>query len=129
MRWSPFSITNPVLNSDIRSEVGARVFKNFVSGLVGLSLVIGIIIFSFILVIAAIQWITAGGDKVAIESAKSKLLNALVGIIILLAVFAILSFIQNFFGVDILAINLSSLKIDTFTGSTPVPTLGPGEIP
>jgi hypothetical protein len=54
---------------------------------------------------------TAGGDKAAIESARSRLGSAFMGLVILLSSFAILKLIENFFGVNILTLDIGVLKI------------------
>ena len=62
--------------------------------------------------IGGIQWMTAGGDKAAIEQARGKVTNALVGLVILFSTFAIILAIETFFGVDILTIDIGVLKIE-----------------
>jgi hypothetical protein len=104
-------ITNPALGSGLQGETGVSFFQRFVPNMVGLAFVIGALIFFFIMVIAAIQWITSGGDKQALESARGKLTNAIVGFVILLLLFVILKIIQEFFGLSILSLDIGPLKI------------------
>ena len=86
-------------------------FQSFVPYLITLGLIIGAVFFLFILIIGAIQWISSGGDKNALEEAKHKITNAIVGIIILFSVFAVLKLIENFFGISILTLDIGSLAI------------------
>ncbi len=79
--------------------------------MIGLGFVIGILIFFFVMIAGAIQWITSGGDKAAIEGARGKIVNAIVGIVILFALFAIIGVIENFFGLDILSLDILSFAI------------------
>jgi hypothetical protein len=104
-------ITNPALGSDLKGKSGVSFFQTFIPNLVGLAFVIGALVFFFVMVIAAIQWITSGGDKQALESARGKLTNAIIGFVILLLLFVILKVIQDFFGLDILSLDIGPLKI------------------
>jgi len=114
---NPDTITNPVLGPKLQGFIGhfgdspAAFFQLFLPKLLTLGLIIGTVIFLFIIIIGAIQWISSGGDKNALEEAKHKITNAVVGIIILFAVFAILKVIENFFGISILALDIGSLVI------------------
>jgi len=63
------------------------------------------------LITGAIQWISSGGDKQALESARNKISNALVGIVILFAVFAIINLIETFFGINIMTLDMGALVI------------------
>ena len=108
-------ITNPTLGTPLQTilenEGGIGFFQRLIPNMVGLSLVIGVIIFFFIMTIGAIQWITSGGDKAAVEAAKGKLTNAFIGIFLLLILFAILKFVGDFVGVEILTLDIGPLKI------------------
>lgn len=101
-------IKNPV---GPQFETGISFFQKFVPSLIGLGLVIGVIIFTFIMLIGGIQWIVSGGDKAAVESASGKVTNAIVGLLILFALFAILKLLETFFGINILTLDIGPLKI------------------
>lgn len=105
------TITNPALGPGLREITGIGFFQKFLPNLLGLSFVIGTLIFFAILIIGAIQWISSGGDKAAIESARGKINNALMGILILFALFALMKFLESFFGINILELNLGPLQI------------------
>lgn len=103
-------ITNPVLGN-LGSKSGIEFFQSLIPNAVGLAFVIGALIFFFIMITAAIQWISSGGDKQSLESARGKLTNALIGVIILFAIFALIKVIQDFFGFSILVLDIGPLKI------------------
>jgi small-conductance mechanosensitive channel len=65
-------------------------------------MVVAVIIVLFILVQSAISWITAGGDSGKVEKARTRMMNALIGLIMLSATIAVMVAIQNFLGVDVL---------------------------
>lgn len=104
-------IYNPALGNNYKNTTGMQFFQKFVPRLLTLGLIIGAVIFFFILVIGAIQWISSGGDKNALEEAKHKITNALIGIVILFSVYAVLKLIENFFGISILTLDIGSLTI------------------
>lgn len=104
-------ISNPSLREEVREMTGLGFFQEFVPNLIGLAFVIGIIVFFFILLMGAIQWMSSGSDKASLESARGKILNALIGIVILLSVFAFLKVIEDFFGINILTLDIGVLKI------------------
>jgi xanthine/uracil permease len=90
-------IKNPVLGG-LGATAGITFFQTFFGKLVAVALIAGSVIFLFMLITGAIQWISSGGDKQALENAKSKVTNAIVGIIILFAIFAVINFVSSFFG-------------------------------
>ena len=52
------------------------------------------------LVYGGVEWLTSGGDKAKLESARAKLTNALIGVAIIAASFAIWKIVLTFFGID-----------------------------
>jgi hypothetical protein len=73
-----------------------------ISALVGLLLILSALMAFFYLILGGISWITSGGDKVAMESARNKITHAIVGLIIVGAAWAVMILIQNFLGVQII---------------------------
>lgn len=60
----------------------------------------GILAFIFI-VIGGIQWITAGGDAKAASAARDRITAAVVGLLVVVAAFAITLILGTLFGIDI----------------------------
>jgi hypothetical protein len=83
----------------------------FVPKLVGLLLVFGALAFFIMFLWGAISWILSGGDKAHVENAKGRITNALIGLILMVAVFAIIGFVEKFFGVNILSIDIGPLLV------------------
>lgn len=104
-------INNPVLGPKLQGKTGLQFFQTFLPNLLTMGLIIGVLFFFFILIMGAISWISSGGDKNALEEAKHKITNAIVGIVILFSIFAILKLIENFFGISILTLDIGSLAI------------------
>jgi hypothetical protein len=63
--------------------------------------VAGLLAFVFLL-IGGLQWITSGGDKQAASAARDRITASLVGLIIIVAAFAITLVIERVFGIRIL---------------------------
>lgn len=61
----------------------------------------GLLAFIFLL-IGGLQWITSGGDKAAASAARDRITASLVGLIIVVAAFAIVLVLENVFGIRIL---------------------------
>ncbi len=61
--------------------------------------------------LGGIQWITSGGDKASVEAARGRVTSGIVGIAILLSVFAVVLAVEYFFGVNLTTFNLEDLKI------------------
>lgn len=110
-RLAQETIQNPALGPNLQGKTGIGFFQSFVPNLVGIAFVIGALVFFFVMIIGAIQWITSGGDKASLESARGKIVNAIVGFIILLAVFALLKVIEDFFAINILILDIGPLQI------------------
>ncbi|OGY16849.1 MAG: hypothetical protein A2785_03735 [Candidatus Chisholmbacteria bacterium RIFCSPHIGHO2_01_FULL_49_18] len=73
-----------------------------IAGAIGAAFIIaGLLVFGY-LVWGGIQWITAGGDKANIESARGRISNALVGLAIIAAAYAVVLLLQYVFGFTIL---------------------------
>lgn len=62
--------------------------------------VVGFLVFIY-LIWGGVEWITAGGDKSKTESARQKITNAIIGLAIVAAAFAISKVLGAFFGVEI----------------------------
>lgn len=76
-----------------------------VSNVIGILSVVAGLVFIFQFLIAGFNWLTAGGDKAKLEQAQQKLMNAVVGLAIVLVAYALISLIGNILGFDILLTN------------------------
>lgn len=84
---------------------------SILQGAIRLILVTAAIIFFFVLVVGGIQWITAGGDKAGTEAARKRITNALIGLAIVFAAWAIISLINLLFGINIFELNIPSFTV------------------
>lgn len=105
------AIRNPLLAPELQGVTGEGYFSLIMPKIVGLVFLFGSLTFFFMLIIGAIAWISAGGDKANLENARGRISSALIGLVVLFATFAIIKLIEQFFHVDILFIDLGPLTI------------------
>jgi len=85
--------------------------NGIISGAVSLVLIVVALVFFFILVLGGLKWVTSGGDEKKVGEARSQITNALIGLAIVFAAWAIMRLIGTVFGIDIF-----KLTIPSFTG-------------
>lgn len=115
---SQAAISNPVIGKLGTSE-GAADGSKFISYTVYLwkvSINLGALAVLFFFIWGAIDWITAGSDSKKTEQARNKITNAVIGLVILVFSFTILSFISKVFFND--NFDILKLEISTQSGGT-----------
>lgn len=80
-------------------------FADVISQILGLLTAIGALWFVFRFITSAISWISAGGDKQGVENARSKMTQAVIGLGITVAAYALIGLVGAFFGIDIINLN------------------------
>jgi hypothetical protein len=73
-----------------------------VSGAISLVLLVVALIFFFTLILGGLKWVMSEGDQKAVEAARNQITNALIGLAIVFAAFAIMKLIGTVFGIDLL---------------------------
>jgi hypothetical protein len=95
-------------------ETAPSTFTKIISGAIGLISMIGIIWFAFVIITGAISIITAGGDKGALEGAKKKITNGLIGLVVVIAGLFVIDLIGYLIGIpDILNFGTLFGKLNT----------------
>lgn len=89
-------------------DTGGSVIGGLISSIVGVVFIFGFLLTLLYLLTGGIQWITSGGDKAGLESARNKITHAIIGLVILGASYAIFTLVGGFFG-----ITLPNIKIPT----------------
>lgn len=90
-------------------------FGKFLAGLIGVMLVIATLLALGQLLQGGISWITSGGDKTALEGSRDRIINALIGLVIVFAAWALYVIILRFLGISLVGdsgmiqLNLPSL--------------------
>lgn len=107
-------LTNPVLPPSLGSgnnEKGVIIIGKLISNIGGLFFVFAFCLTFLYLLTGGLSWLTSGGDKSKLETAKDKITNALVGLVIVAAAYAVFALVGQFLGLDVKA-----LKIPSFGG-------------
>lgn len=126
-------ITNPLAPklSPANQTAGTSQFQSIISAIIGWFLIIAILLFFTYFIVGAIKWITSGGDKNSVESARQTILHALIGLVVVFTLFAIVKIIEGVFGVCILEFSLPTLdQVGAGRSCAPVPApVLPPEVP
>jgi len=104
------ALVAPVYAESITLTNDSSSFKNLenltvsgiISGAISLALIVVALVFFFILVFGGLKWVTSGGDEKKVGEARSQITNALIGLAIVFAAWAIMKLIGTVFGIDIL---------------------------
>ena len=96
----PEGIYNPALDPLIGRGEGVGILNLFLSNFISILLIVGVVVAFIFFIIGAIQWMTAGNDKAKMESARGKVVSAVIGLVVLFAVFAIIKIIGAIFGIE-----------------------------
>ena len=93
-------------NNPIDTVAGAAgTFAKIISNAVALMTIIAFIWFLFSLIIGAIGWLGAGGDKQKLQNSQKQITNALIGLVIVISAI----FLAKIFGI-LLGVNILSIK-------------------
>lgn len=84
------------------SEGALTNLETFLSTIIGVITVIGSIFFIVNFLLAALAWITAGGDSGKISSARDRMVQSVIGLIVVVAGYSIVGLIGSIVGLDIL---------------------------
>ncbi len=109
-----FQIVNPVLTGTLgrgTTQTGLTNAGNLISGLISLFLVIGTVAALLYMILGGVAWIVSDGDKGKLEQARNRILQAIVGLIIVAAAWAVWLLLGRFLG-----INFESIPFPSITG-------------
>lgn len=81
-----------------------------ISGAITLVLILVALVFFFILVAGGLKWVTSGGDEKKVGSARAQITNALIGLAIVFAAWAIMKLIGTVFGIDVFNLTIQSFQ-------------------
>jgi len=105
------NLTNPAFSPQLQALNGTTFIQKFVPAAILMGLTIGVLVFFFNLIVGGIAYINSGGDKGKAEAARSKITNALIGIVVMFAVYMTMTVVGTFFGADFLILNIDKLQI------------------
>jgi vacuolar-type H+-ATPase subunit I/STV1 len=73
-----------------------------ISNLIGFLTVIAGLFFLFYFLIAAINWVTAGGDSGKVQKARDQMVQGVMGLVVVIISYAVVGLIGSVVGIDIL---------------------------
>ena len=126
------ALYNPLIIEPVRSLGGEGYINRIVPILINVGIILCAIAFIVLLIIGGIQYVTSEGDKSKLEGARSKIVNAITGLIILLLLWFILQILNLIFGVNIGGFGPPGFRPPRPTptiGFPPTPTPPPGSTP
>lgn len=103
------NLTPQVYAADQIVDIGGQVTGFFgytcigplVSNSVAVAFIFAAIAFFIFLVMGGVEWLTSGGDKTKIEQAQKRISNAVIGLAIVAASYAVFTLALDFFGIDL----------------------------
>jgi hypothetical protein len=107
-------ITNPAISENIGTGQGSSILGRILGTVINLLLVGGVLTCFLFIILGAYNWIAAGGDKGKLQQAQQSIIQAIVALMILFSVYALMSFLGNLFGINLIELNIPTL---TQTGS------------
>ena len=90
-------------NVDLPGSQARDGFGPFLGGLMTAVMAIAALMVFLYLIWGAIDWITSAGDKSKLEGARNKIMNAIVGLIVLAATTGLFIVIQQFLNICIIS--------------------------
>jgi len=111
------STTSAQIKHDLLKDVQITIPTGFATNvgtlfnaILSLVMLLGALLVFLQLILAGFYWITSGGDKGKVDSARQRLIAAIIGLIILASSFAILTLGLNFLGFESLQEVLENTK-------------------
>ena len=89
---------SPLAGIVAMDQTGAEGLSQFFSNLIALFYSIAAVVLVLMMVWGAFEWLTSGGDKEKVESARKKLINTIIGIVLFAVAFAIIQILGHFTG-------------------------------
>ena len=110
LHWLASPVFAQISRIEVTPPEGAiQDFSPVISGALTIIIAIAALICLVYLIWGGIEWMTSGGEKTAVSAAKAKLTAAFIGLIIVLAAFAIIKLLEYLFGFDILEFEFPKL--------------------
>ena len=78
--------------------------------IVTIAFILAVLVALLFLIWGGIKWITSGGDKGGVEAARSQIIAAIIGLIIVFLAFFILNLVLGLFGLDLFHLKLPTLN-------------------
>lgn len=94
--------SNPPIQFTLTNH-GFTDLGNLITILISLVMAFAGLLFLAYILIGGLGWITSGGDPKAVASARSRITNAFIGLLIVVASYAIILIVEKVFGIRIVS--------------------------
>lgn len=104
---------NDITPGENQTDQGEQVLgqiSNIISRVLGVVTIVAFLWFLLQFIVAGFAWLNSGGDSGKLEEARNRIINAGLGLILIVGVMAIMGLVQAFFGIEF-------LKLESFSGS------------
>ncbi len=93
-------VNPPQQIQNLTNRGGAEGISFFLTNIINLFFAVSGVVFIFMIIFGAFQWMTSGGDKEAVAKARSRITHAIIGIILLSLAFLIITIIGEVTGFE-----------------------------
>lgn len=93
----------PPVNEATGQQLGYSSINDFINKAIQLVFIVAVLGVLVMLIVGAVQWIFSGGNKEAVDGARKRITNALIGLAILAVAFALARVAGQFLGFDLFA--------------------------
>lgn len=99
-----FDTSNAPFTDGLETREGAlNNLELFISNVVGVLTVFAAIFFIIYFLIAALTWVTSGGDSGKLQNARDRMLHGVLGLVIVVASYGIIGLVGSIIGFDLLS--------------------------
>ncbi|GIK84473.1 MAG: hypothetical protein BroJett025_10950 [Patescibacteria group bacterium] len=99
-QFGSFKPTSPLVEG-AEENPGANL-EAIISNVLGVLTIVGGIFFIIYFMVASFEWITAGGDAGKLTTARNKMMQGVLGLIVLVAAYGIIGLIGSLVGIELL---------------------------
>ncbi len=92
-------------NETNNAKLAFGAFAFLISNVIGIMVMVAGVWFIIQFLLGGFSWLSSGGDKGKLEKAQQTLLHAVIGLVIVLSAYALISLISAVLGVDLLLNN------------------------
>ncbi len=78
-----------------------------IQNIINASLALAAIVAVFLITYSAFQYVTSGGDKAKVDTARKRIVYAIIGLVVILFAFGIINFISQITGVELNQLGIS----------------------
>ena len=115
-------ITNPAISANFGTGGANTALASIIVTVWRAAITLGGLALLVMLIIGALEWILAGGDKGKVQSARDRITQAVIGMLVLAGTVAISTFIGGLLGLKLLQPNFAD-NVGNATGPAPVNSL------